>query len=81
MLALMLRYFVLAGGYQSASAVLTLTWIAIASMLAGNLLALLQDNVKRILAYSSIAHLGYMLVAFVAGGSPIASAISRCAIA
>jgi NADH-quinone oxidoreductase subunit N len=43
--------------------------IAVASMLAGNLLALLQNNVKRILAYSSIAHLGYLLVAFLAGGA------------
>src|SRR5207253_5929719 len=33
------------------------------------LLALLQDNVKRTLAYSSIAHLGYLLVAFQAGGT------------
>jgi NADH-quinone oxidoreductase subunit N len=33
----------------------------------GNLLALMQKNVKRILAYSSIAHLGYLLVAFIAG--------------
>lgn len=41
--------------------------IAIASMLAGNLLALMQNNVKRILAYSSIAHFGYLLVAFLAG--------------
>ncbi|MGW8251138.1 MAG: NADH-quinone oxidoreductase subunit N, partial [Anaerolineales bacterium] len=40
--------------------------IAAFSMLMGNLLALLQDNVKRILAYSSIANLGYMLVAFLA---------------
>ncbi len=40
--------------------------IAIASMLVGNLLALLQTNVKRILAYSSISHLGYILVAFAA---------------
>jgi len=39
-----------------------------ASMVVGNLLALLQENVKRILAYSSIAHLGYLLVALVAGG-------------
>ena len=38
--------------------------IAIASMFVGNILALLQNNVKRILAYSSIAHLGYLLVAF-----------------
>ena len=37
-------------------------------MFAGNLLALLQNNVKRILAYSSIAHLGYLIVAFEAGG-------------
>src|SRR5262249_8867980 len=42
--------------------------IAISSMLAGNLLALRQSNVKRILAYSSIAHLGYMLVAFLSSG-------------
>lgn len=47
---------------------LVLTIIAIASMLAGNLLALRQTNVKRLLAYSSIAHMGYFLVAIVAGG-------------
>ena len=44
-------------------------FIAVTSMLAGNLLALLQTNVKRILAYSSIAHLGYILVAFLSGGT------------
>lgn len=43
--------------------------IAAASMLAGNLLALRQRNIKRILAYSSIAQLGYLLVAFLAGGA------------
>jgi len=43
--------------------------IAVASMIFGNILALLQNNVKRLLAYSSIAHLGYLLVAFLAGGS------------
>jgi NADH-quinone oxidoreductase subunit N len=36
-------------------------------MVVGNLLALLQDNLKRILAYSSIAHMGYLLLALVAG--------------
>jgi NADH-quinone oxidoreductase subunit N len=41
---------------------------AIASMLAGNVLALMQNNVKRILAYSSIAHMGYFFVAILAGG-------------
>ncbi len=43
-------------------------FIAVASMVGGNLLALLQNRVKRILAYSSIAHMGYLLVAFMAGG-------------
>jgi NADH-quinone oxidoreductase subunit N len=38
-------------------------------MLLGNLLALLQDNVKRVLAYSSIAHLGYILVGFLASSN------------
>jgi NADH-quinone oxidoreductase subunit N len=47
---------------------LVLGIIAIASMLAGNLLALRQTNIKRLLAYSSIAHMGYFLVAVVAGG-------------
>ena len=41
--------------------------IAIASMLIGNLLAITQNSVKRILAYSSIAHMGYLMVAFLAG--------------
>jgi NADH-quinone oxidoreductase subunit N len=42
--------------------------IAVASMFGGNLLALMQPNVKRLLAYSSIAHLGYLIVAFLASG-------------
>jgi NADH-quinone oxidoreductase subunit N len=44
--------------------------IAIATMTAANFTALTQSNTKRLLAYSSIAHVGYMLLAFVAmGGS------------
>jgi NADH-quinone oxidoreductase subunit N len=46
-------------------------WAALAvfSMFLGNWLALLQSNVKRLLAYSSIAHLGYVLIAFAAPAS------------
>jgi len=55
---------------------LVLTVLAVASMFAGNLLALLQGNVKRLLGYSSIAHVGYLLVAFLAGGSSGAAAVS-----
>ncbi|MGH8353464.1 MAG: NADH-quinone oxidoreductase subunit NuoN [Pseudomonas sp.] len=43
-----------------------LTVIAVASILLGNLLALLQSNLKRLLGYSSIAHFGYLLVALIA---------------
>jgi NADH-quinone oxidoreductase subunit N len=44
-----------------------LIWVAAAlSMSIGNIAALVQDNVKRLLAYSSIAHAGYVLVAFAA---------------
>ena len=42
---------------------------------SGNLLALLQNNVKRLLAYSSIAHLGYLLIAFIASGKHAVPAV------
>jgi len=83
MFAVLLRYFVMAPGYtggQNGAALPSITIafaaIAVASMLAGNLLALRQDNVKRILAYSSIAHLGYLLVAFLAGGAAAITAVT-----
>jgi NADH-quinone oxidoreductase subunit N len=41
--------------------------IAVATMTLGNIVAISQSNIKRMLAYSSIAHAGYILVAFVAG--------------
>jgi NADH-quinone oxidoreductase subunit N len=43
--------------------------LAALTMTLGNLVALTQDNVKRMLAYSSIAHTGYMLVGFAAFGA------------
>jgi len=73
--ALLLRYLAPVGLHQGSALFLALTAVAIASMLAGNLLALRQDNVKRILAYSSIAHLGYLLVAFLATGERAAIAV------
>ena len=68
MFALLLRYFYRSGAHDLGPVFLVFSIVAIASMVAGNILALLQNNVKRILAYSSIAHLGYLLVAFQAGG-------------
>lgn len=75
MFALLLRHFGRLDPQAYDSLFLVIALIAAASMLAGNLLALLQNNVKRILAYSSIAHLGYLLVAFLAGGSLAVTAV------
>lgn len=46
-----------------------LAWLSILTMLGGNLFALTERSVKRMLAYSSIAHAGYLLVAVVASGN------------
>lgn len=71
--AVLLRIFL--GGMASAGPVsFWMIWISAAlTMSVGNLAALAQSNVKRLLAYSSIAHAGYVLVgiaAAVAGGGP-----------
>ena len=76
MMALLIRFFTQVEGYRYGQLVLAFTVIAIASMLAGNLLALRQKNIKRLLAYSSIAHLGYILVAFLAGSRLGVEAVS-----
>jgi NADH-quinone oxidoreductase subunit N len=52
-----------------------LWWIAAVTMVGGNVVALAQRNVKRMLAYSSIAHAGYLLVALVSNTGRGASAI------
>jgi NADH-quinone oxidoreductase subunit N len=67
MIILLVRFFITVDGYQYRPLVLTFVVLSIASMFVGNFLALRQDNVKRLLAYSSIAHMGYVLVAFLAG--------------
>jgi NADH-quinone oxidoreductase subunit N len=59
-----------ATGVQLHTAWLDALWLlAILTMSVGNVVALVQTNVKRMLAYSSIAHAGYALVGFVAAGA------------
>jgi len=72
--AVVLRYFRMVGGPISGPIFVIFTIIAIASMFTGNLLALFQSNVKRVLAYSSISHLGYLLVTLLASGTMAATA-------
>jgi NADH-quinone oxidoreductase subunit N len=65
--AMMLRILIV--GLMPLRAIWTpmLVFVAIASMTGANLAALTQTNTKRLLAYSSIAHVGYMLLGLVAG--------------
>lgn len=76
MVALLVRYLTEIAALRSAALWWTLAGMAALSMFVGNLLALLQDNVKRLLAYSSIAHLGYLLVALLAGGPLAVEAVT-----
>lgn len=68
MLGLFVRYILTTGMIWAPSLEIILTVIAVLSILAGNLLAVRQVNLKRILAYSSIAHFGYVLVALISFG-------------
>lgn len=71
--AVLLRF--LSQVQASTSLLLLLSILAVASILAGNLLALQCGNVKRLLAYSSIAHLGYLMVPILLGGNLAAEAL------
>ena len=58
-----------ASGYLHDSWMTALTVMAILSMTIGNIVAIMQSNVKRMLAYSSIAHAGYAMVGFIGAGA------------
>lgn len=64
--AAFIRIFVVALGDLHAYWQQIIWWLAVLTMIVPNLIALVQDNVKRLLAYSSIAHAGYLLVALIA---------------
>jgi NADH-quinone oxidoreductase subunit N len=66
-MALFIRFFYVLHGNQNESFLYVITVIAVLSMFIGNLLAIRQQNLKRILAFSSIANLGYLLITLVIG--------------
>jgi len=72
--AALLRFGLRGLGGVPAEWVPVLSAVAMLTMTVGNVTALLQNNLKRMLAYSSIAHAGYVLVAVAAGGPDGASA-------
>lgn len=61
--AVLIRVYTTAYGPAAAAWEPILWVVALATMIVGNFAAILQDNIKRLLAYSSIAHAGYVLVA------------------
>jgi len=64
--AMLLRIFLFMLWPMRAQYTPMLIFVAVATMIGGNFAALTQSNVKRLLAYSSIAHVGYMLLGLVA---------------
>jgi len=77
--AALLRVF--ATAFPSLSADMTaILWVLSAlTMIVGNLVAISQSNIKRMLAYSSIAHAGYILMAFVPYGNKEVASVSIAA--
>jgi NADH-quinone oxidoreductase subunit N len=67
--AALLRVFATAFPYLSADITPVLWAISALTMIVGNLIAISQTDIKRMLAYSSIAHAGYILMAFVPYGN------------
>ncbi len=65
-MAALLRLLVAGFSPDPASWTPVLWWLAVLTMSVGNLMAIVQTNIKRMLAFSSVAHAGYLLVAAVA---------------
>lgn len=72
--AAFLRVWIEAFPGATAAWIHPLQWLAVITMIAGNVVALQQKSMKRMLAYSSIAHAGYLLVTVVVANSLGASA-------
>ncbi len=73
--------FVLRDGQTAAAWQQTFWIVAAATLILGNLVAIAQSNIKRMLAYSSIAHAGYILMAVAAAGTAgVADAAARAAL-
>jgi NADH-quinone oxidoreductase subunit N len=70
-----LRVFITSFNFYHTEYASLIAFFAVITMFGGNLIALAQKNIKRMLAYSSIAHAGYLLVGLVAGTQLSSSAV------
>lgn len=68
-MAVFIRFFFSIRGFENRYIFVVISAIALLSMTAGNLLALRQQNIKRLLAYSSIANMGYLIIILLTGSN------------
>lgn len=75
--AVIFAFRILVGGLDTMAADWThmLVLLAVASLLIGNLAAIMQTNIKRMLAFSTVSHMGFILLAFAAGTIGYAAAL------
>ena len=66
-MAVLIRFFFIIRGFDNKYIFTVISGIAILSMFIGNLLAIRQHNIKRLLAYSSIANMGYIIIILLTG--------------
>jgi NADH-quinone oxidoreductase subunit N len=66
-MAILIRFFFNIRGFDNHYLFIIISGIAILSMFIGNLLAIRQQNIKRLLAYSSIANMGYLIIILLTG--------------
>ncbi len=68
-MAVLIRFFFNIRGFDNHYLFIVISGIAILSMFIGNLLAIRQQNIKRLLAYSSIANMGYLIIILLTGSN------------
>jgi NADH-quinone oxidoreductase subunit N len=68
-MAILIRFFFILRGFNNHYLIVAISAIAILSMFVGNILALRQKNIKRLLGYSSIANMGYLIIILLTGSN------------
>ena len=68
-MAIFIRFFFNIRGFDNQYLFVVISGIAVLSMFTGNLLAIRQQNIKRLLAYSSIANMGYLIIILLTGSN------------
>jgi NADH-quinone oxidoreductase subunit N len=66
-MAVLIRFFFSLKGFENNYLFIIISAIAILSMFVGNILAITQKNIKRLLGYSSIANMGYLIIILLTG--------------